>query len=52
MPPLSSLVEFSQDMVKVDFLWGGAGVDELVNGVEEFEVVGEEMVVVRVVPCI
>ena len=39
-------------MVEVGFLWGGAGVDELVNGVEEFEVVREKMVVVRIVPCI
>ena len=49
---VGSLVEFSQNMVKVGFLWGGAGVDELVNGVEEFEVVGEKMVVVWIVPCI
>ena len=49
---VGSLVEFSQNMVEVGFLWGGAGVDELVNGVEEFEMIGEEVVVVRIVPCI
>ena len=47
-----SLVEFSQNMVEVGFLWGGAGVDELVNSVEEFEMVREEVVVVRIVLCI
>ena len=36
----------------VGFLWGGAGVDELVNSVEEFEMVREKMVVLWVVPCI
>ena len=46
---IGSLVESSQDMVKVSFLWGGAGVDELVNGVEEFEVVRKKMVIVWVV---
>ena len=49
---VGSLVEFSQNMVEVSFLWGGAGVDELVNGVEEFEVVRKKMVVVWIVPCI
>ena len=49
---VGSLVEFSQNMVEVGFLWGGAGVDELVNGVEEFEMVGEEVVIVRIIPCI
>ena len=41
---VSSLVEFSQNVVKVSFLWGGVGVDDLVNGVEEFEVVRKKMV--------
>ena len=49
---VGSLVEFSQNMVEVGFLRGRAGVDELVNSVEEFEVEREEVVVVRIVPCI
>ena len=39
-------------MLEGSFLWGMLGVDELVNGVEELEVVGKKVVVVRVVPCI
>ena len=31
-------------MLKINFLWGRVGVDELVDGVEEFEVEGEEVV--------
>ena len=46
---VSSLVEFSQNVVEVGFLRGGVGVDELVNGVKEFEVVRKKMVVVWVV---
>ena len=36
--------------MEVNILWGRASVNELVNGVEELEVVGKEVMVVRVVP--